>query len=93
VEGAAGISRGLGLSFEQYRQRLREEGVEFADLTGQAWSVDRADFECADTPRAKLGIETPVIESCDRPVVTVHGECVQKARGLVVRPPQGAGDE
>jgi len=92
AEGLAKPARGLGLAFEQMRQRLKAEGVEFTDLTGHPWSPERADFECTGKPRAKLGIEAAVIESCERPAVTIGGELVQKARGEALRPPSAAND-
>jgi hypothetical protein len=80
------------LAFEQMRQRLKAEGVEFADLSGQPWNPERTDFECTGKPKAKLGLDAAVIESCERPAVTIGGELVQKARGEAVRPPSAAND-
>jgi hypothetical protein len=93
VDGTAAATRSMGLALEQLRQRLKADGVEFTDLTGHPWQPDRQDFECTGQPRAKLGIDTAVIESCECPAVTVRGELVQKARGTAVRPPQTVDDE
>jgi hypothetical protein len=93
IEGAAPAARSMGLALEQLRQRLKNDGVEFTDLTGHPWQADREDFECIGKPRAKLGIDRAVIEACECPAVTVRGELVQKARGVAVRPPQNADDE
>jgi len=93
VEGATKDARSMGLALEQMRQRLKAEQVEFADLTGQPWSPERADFECTGKPRAKLGLDAAVIESCEYPAVTVRGALVQKARGEAIRPPHAGTEE
>lgn len=93
VEGAGKGAAGMGLALEQLRQRLKTEGVEFTDLTGHPWTPDRVDFECTGKPRAKLGLDAAVIESCECPSVTVRGELVQRARGEAVRPPHAGNDD
>jgi hypothetical protein len=93
VDGTTSATRGMGLALEQLRQKLKADGVEFADLTGHPWHPDREDFECIGIPQTKLGLDAAVIESCDCPAITVRGELVQKARGVAVRPPQSVGDE
>lgn len=87
VAGAERPVRSLGMALEQMRQQLKAEGVEFTDLTGHAWTPERADFECQGKVRTRLGIAAATIASCVRPSVTIGGELVQQALGEAVRPP------
>ncbi len=62
---------------------LREQSVEWEDLTGQAYDPGRADFEQLGEPQERPELNGKTIIQCERPVVRIMGRPVQAARGIV----------
>ena len=65
---------------------LKENGVEYIDLTGKPFDERSEDFEPLGQPEEVPGLDRAYIAACERPVVLVNGELVQRARGVVKRP-------
>lgn len=65
---------------------LKEKGVEYIDLTDRPFDERSEDFEPLGQPQAVPGLDHALIAACERPVVLVGGNLVQRARGVVKRP-------
>ena len=65
---------------------LKENGVEYIDLTGKPFDERSEDFEPAGQPQAVPGLDRAYVAACERPVVLINGKLVQRARGVVKRP-------
>lgn len=80
--------RSIRRALETIEETLRGHGIEYLDLTGQAYHPGREDFEPLGEPEASAEVSRPTIARCERPAVLVQGRLVQRARGIVVCPLQ-----
>lgn len=65
----------------------KKKGFEWHDVTGEDYSLSRSDFDPIDQ------VEDPKltkmkITRCEKPVVRLNNKIIQKARGIVGRPPR-----
>ncbi len=71
---------------DRLRKTLEDYGVNYEDLTGQAYTSGRRDFEPLGEPQVRPDLNRDTIVQCERPVVLIKGELAQKARGVVGTP-------
>lgn len=65
---------------------LKNMGIEYIDLTGQAYDGGRIDFDPIAEPEVSPGVDRMKILRCERPAILLNGKLIQKGRGLVVKP-------
>jgi len=70
---------------------LKAVGVEYFDLSGQEWDPGRNDFESLGKAQEVPGLVRHKILLCERPAVRIGGKIVQRAKGVVGRPPASGG--
>ena len=80
-------TRSIKRAASKLEEALQARGVECRDLTDQDYDFGRTDFEQIGAAVETEGLIRMKIVRCERPVVVVNGLLVQKARGLVARPP------
>jgi hypothetical protein len=85
--------RSIRRTLDRLRDVFGEHGIECIDLTGQAYHHGRVDFEPIGKAEPTAGVDAPRISASERPAVLLKGQLVQKARGTVVRPLDGAQKE
>ena len=88
AEGSAAKEvRSITSGVNQFKEALTKAGVKMVNPTGQIYDVGRADFEPLGEAQIQEGLRKPLIKICERPAIFIGGRLIQKARGLVVRPP------
>lgn len=65
---------------------LKENGIEYIDLTDKPFDERSEDFEPFGKPQEIPGLDRAWIAACERPVVLINGRIVQRARGVLKRP-------
>lgn len=84
------VSRGVKRPFVRIAEAIDEElgemGVEVLDLADQVYDEGRLDFEPIAEPMPKAGLDRMRIGRCERPLIRLQGNIVQKAKGIVLRP-------
>ncbi len=81
-----GVKRPFVRIAEILDEGLVEMGVEVQDLADQVWDEGRLDFEPIAEPMPRAGLDRPRIGRCERPLIRLGGNIVQKAKGIVLRP-------
>ena len=88
AEGSAAKEvRSITSGVSQFKEALTKAGVKMVNPTGQIYDIGRADFEPLGEAQIQEGLRKPLIKICERPAIFIGGRLIQKARGLVVRPP------
>lgn len=78
--------RSIQRALRSLSEVFERHGIEFRDLTGQAYDFLRLDFEQIGELEVVTGLDGAKIWRCECPVVLVNGRLIQKARGVVARP-------
>lgn len=76
----------LSRAIEELDELLQEHQIEYLDLSGEVYTLERKDFEPIAPPKTGEGLGRAVIARCDRPAVYVDDKLVQPAKGLVAIP-------
>ncbi len=80
-------TKNLAIVTEKMEKLLKEQGMVCKDLSGEPFDEGRVDFDpIPGTPEVRAGIKYPLISSCERPLVELHGRQLQPAKGFVVHP-------
>ena len=66
---------------------LDRAGVESIDLTGERYEEGRLDFQSLATEEIP-GLQEMEISLCERPLILLQGQMIQRATGVVARPAQ-----
>jgi hypothetical protein len=80
-------SRSIGRALENIQQILNESAVRCDDLAEEPCDEGRVDFEPISEAEIRPGLTRMTIIECVRPRVMRDGKLLQRASGLVARPP------
>jgi len=78
--------QGMTGAIERLDETLKEEGIEFFDLTGRPWDARDIDFEPKGDPIPVRGLLQSRIGICEIPAVKLRGRIIQRAKGIVEVP-------
>lgn len=79
--------RKIGRAIGRLEDLLAQAGVDSRDLAGERFDDGRVDFEPLSEAEVDPSLAHATITRCERPRVVLLGKLVQRARGLVARPP------
>lgn len=82
--------RGIGMALDNVDRLFAKNGIEYKDLAGHSYDPDWLAFELLSEPEESPDTQVETIKMCERPMVTLNGELIQAAKGIVIRPAKHA---